>query len=319
MKYRFTLFCVALLGLGLTWRWAVAQQFGILRAAEKTVQVDGRERSYLVFAPRRSTGKLPLVFVLHGGGGNGRQMERHSGFNALARREGFLVCYPQGYEKNWNDGRGVEFLPAHQKNIDDVKFLRQVVDEIAKEHEVDRSRVFATGISNGAFMSHRLAAEASDVFCAVAPLAGGMAVPIAQDFQPTHPVSLFVIQGDSDPLVPFAGGEVGAKRGRKRGKFIATADAVGKYLAANGVKQKPTSTQLEDTDPKDGTTTEATIYPPGENGAKVQLYIVKNGGHTWPGTRPYAPERLIGKVSQDFNASEEIWKFFNSCPPRTAD
>ena len=207
-------------------------------------------------------------------------------------------------------------LPHIRENVDDVKFLRQVVDTIGQEHQLDRSRIFSTGISNGAFMSHRLAAEASDLVAGIAPLVGGLPLSLAEKFNPRYPVSLFVIQGDADPLVPIEGGDVGYRRGKKRGKFIATRDAVAKYVHLNQINGKPTVSQLQDTDPDDGTTTEATVYPAGATGAKVQLYVVKNGGHTWPGKPAYLPERLIGKASQDFNASAAIWDFFQSCPPR---
>jgi polyhydroxybutyrate depolymerase len=302
-------------------RLLAQQRFGF-RAIEKSIEIDGRTRKYLVYVPKRASGWLPLLMVLHGGGDKpgrglkGRQMERYTRFNAIARRERFIVCYPEGYEGNWNDGRGVEFIAAHKENVDDVKFLRQVVEAIGKVEKLDRSRVFVTGISNGAFMSHRLAAEASDLFAGIAPLVGGMPTTIAENFKPQYPVSLFVIQGDSDPLVPFDGGEVGYRLGRKRGKFIPTTEAVARYVKLNEIAGEPTVSMLKDKEPDDGTATEVTDYPAGKGTAGVRMYVVKNGGHTWPGRPGYLPERLIGKSSQDFDASEEIWKFFKSCPAR---
>ncbi|MGZ0170829.1 MAG: alpha/beta hydrolase family esterase [Planctomycetales bacterium] len=172
---------------------ANAQLFQRNRGEEKNIVVDGRSRIFVAYSPKRqSRTPLPLVFVLHGGGsGASRQLERFTKFNDLAKREGFITCYPDGYEGNWNDGRGVSFIKAHSENVDDVKFFRAMVDNVSKEPIVDRSRIFATGISNGGFMSHRLAAEASDVFAAVAPIVGGMAIPIGENFKPKHPVSLF--------------------------------------------------------------------------------------------------------------------------------
>ncbi len=297
---------------------ATAQLFLRNRGEEKSIVVDGRSRSFVVYSSKgQSEAPLPLVFVLHGGGsGSSRQLERFTKFNDLARREGFITCYPDGYEGNWNDGRGVSFIKAHSENVDDVRFFRAMVELVSKESKVDQSRIFATGISNGGFMSHRLAADASDVFSAVAPIVGGMAIPIGESFNPTHPVSLFVIQGEADPLVPYAGGEVGYKLGRKRGKLLPTTTSIQKYLARNGIRDKSKSKILPDKDPDDGTITETRSWPVGEGGSKVQFYSIRNGGHTWPGRPLYAPERLIGKVSNDFDACEEIWKFFKSCPPR---
>lgn len=285
-------------------------------SVERTVAVDGLTRKYTLFVPSERQSPLPLVFALHGGGSNARQIERSTRFNALAEKEGFMVCYPQAVEKNWNDGRGVDFIREQRENIDDVKFIRTLVKEIGKDYRLDRSRVFTTGASNGAIMSHRLAAEASDVIAAVAPVIGGMAPDIAKDFRPKHPVSLFVIQGNADPLVPIDGGSVGFKRGRKRGRVISTKEVVAKYVERNGITGKPTVAMLKDNSPNDSTTTEATVYPTGVGGIKVQVYVVQNGGHTWPGRPLYLPERVIGKASRDFDATKAIWDFFKSCPSR---
>jgi len=286
------------------------ERLALFRAVEKTIEVDSRSRTYLVFSPRRARGLLPLVVMMHGGGGNARQMELYTQFNRIAAREGFIICYPQGVEKNWNDGRGVEFLPAQKEKVDDVKFIREMVAAIGKEFELDKSRIFATGISNGGFMSHRLAADAADLFVGIAPVVGGMPEPISASFEPAKPISIFIIQGDADPLVPYKGGAVGNNPRKPRGIALPTSETIAKYLKANGISGEGKVSMLPDKDTADGVTTQATIYPTGRDGAKVQVYLLKNGGHAWPGTRRYASERMIGKVSQDFHASEEIWKFF---------
>jgi polyhydroxybutyrate depolymerase len=293
---------------------AAAQSGG---AVEQSVTVDGISRNYLVFAPKRFDKPLPMVLALHGGGSNARQMERYTRFNDLAAKEGCLVVYPEAVDGNWNDGRGIEGVRAQQENIDDVKFVRLIVDRISKEYKIDRSRVFCTGISNGAFMSHRLATEASDLIAAIAPVAGGMAPAMATKFQPAHPVSILIIQGDADPLVPIRGGTVGFRRGRKRGHVIPTEETISLYVRRNGNQVEPTVTTL-DRDEKDGTSVEIRKYPDGPGGVKTQAYLVKNGGHTWAGRPLYLPEMLTGKASQEFSATEVIWEFFKSCPPRLA-
>jgi polyhydroxybutyrate depolymerase len=286
-------------------------------AVEHTVTVDGISRKYLVFVPKGFDKPSPMVLVLHGGGSNARQMERYTRLNDLAAKEGFLVVYPEAVEGNWNDGRGIEGVRAQQENIDDVKFVRMIVDRISKEHRIDRSRVFCTGISNGGFMSHRLASEASDLMTAIAPVVGGMAPAMAKKFHPDHPVSILIIQGDAAPLVPIRGGMVGFRRGRKRGQVIPTEETISLYVRRNGNQGMPTVTTL-DRDKKDGTSVEVREYPDGPGGVKTQVYIVKNGGHTWAGRPLYLPEILIGKASQEYSATEVIWDFFKSCPPRLA-
>ena len=286
-------------------------------AVEQSVTVDGISRKYLVFAPKGFEKPLPVVLAFHGGGSKARQMERYTRFNDLAAKEGLLVVYPEAVEGNWNDGRGIEGVRAQQENIDDVKFVRTILDRMSKEHKIDRSRVFCTGISNGAFMSHRLAAEASDLITAIAPVVGGMAPSMAKKFQPDYPVSILIIQGDADPLVPIRGGMVGFSRGRKRGHVIPTEETISLYVRRNGNQVEPTVT-TSDRDEKDGTSVEIRRYPDGPGGVKTRVYIVRNGGHTWAGRPLYLPEMLIGKASQEFSATEVIWEFFKSCSPRLA-
>src|SRR4029078_1797632 len=132
-----------------------------------------------------------------------------------------------------------------RENIDDVKFVRLVVDRIRKEQTLDRSRVFSTGISNGGVMSHRLAVEASDVIAAIAPVVGGTAPAMAKKFHPAHPVSILIIQGDAYPLVPIRGVTVGFFRGSRRGHVIPTEETISLYLRRNGNQGKPTVTTLD--------------------------------------------------------------------------
>ena len=286
-------------------------------AVEQSVTVDGISRKYLVFAPKGFEKPLPVVLALHGGGSNARQMERYTRFSDLAAKEGFLVVYPEAVDGNWNDGRGIEGVRAQQENFDDVKFVRTIVDRISKDLKIDRGRVFCTGISNGAFMSHRLATEASDLIAAIAPVVGGMAPAMAKQFRPTYPVSILIIQGDADPLVPVGGGMVGFRRGRKRGRVLPTEETISLYVQRNANRGEPTLTTL-DRDEQDGTSVEIRKYPDGPGGVKTQVYIVRNGGHTWAGRPLYLPEMLIGKATQEFSATEVIWEFFKSCPPRQA-
>lgn len=282
---------------------------------ERTLKVDGLARTYYLFVPDEKAGALPVVIVLHGGGGTPRQMARYTRFSELAAKEKFAVLYPAAVDGNWNDGRGVPLVRAQRDNIDDVKFLRQMLDDAAGQASLDRTRVFVTGMSNGGFMANRLAAEAADIIAAVAPVCGGMAPSIAERFQPQFPISALIVQGDADPLVPVDGGDVVVAMGRSRGETIPTTEVVARYVARNGNPGQPTET-LRDVDPDDGIAVEMLRYADGPGGVKTWLYLVEGGGHTWPGRPGYLPEAVIGKASQDFSATDEIWAFFKSCPPR---
>ncbi len=277
----------------------------------KTIQVDGLQRHYLAFAPDHVKEPLPVVIVLHGGGGNASQIQRVTGFNDLAAKHGFVVVYPDSAGGYWNDGRGVEFMRAQRENINDVKFIRSILDDLAKDHKIDRSRVFSTGLSNGGLMSHRLAAEASDAIAGIAPVCGGMAPVIAATFKPQFPVSILIIQGAADPVVPIDGGDI-VGRDSTRGKVIPTKDTLAKYLERNGNANNPMKTKL---DPKDENIVEVSKYPDGPGGAKTWFYLVKNGGHRWPArSRNSRPK---GTSPPGFSATERIWDFFSGCPPRS--
>lgn len=275
---------------------------------EIEMQYQGRQRSYrLHLPPAVDQGRpLPVLFALHGGGGTSHIMSRQ-GFSQLADHEGFIVIYPQGL-KNWNDGRGDPEMPSHAENVDDVGFLKAVLEEVAAHHPVDRRRVYATGISNGAIMSHRLGAEAADTFAAIAPVVGGLAEPLEAGFAPSHPVSVLIIQGEADPAVPYHGGAIRLGRGRERGKIVSTERAVQLWVEHNGCKPAG-QTVLADLDPDDGCRTTVTRYEGGREGSRVQLYSCQGMGHTWPGGKQYLPAEWIGPVTRDFDANQVIWDF----------
>ena len=236
-------------------------------SVEKSITIGGLSRKYLLFVPPSVGQQMPLVIALHGGGSNARQMERYTRFNDLAQREDFVVMYPESVGGNWNDGRQTESIRAQRENIDDVNFIRAAVEATIKNYPIDRRRIFATGISNGAMMSHRLAAEASDLLAGVATVAGELTPPIAANFHPQYPVSIFIIHGDRDPIVPIEGGEVRAPGGRARGNALGARQTLELYIKRNGNADRPTITTL-DTDVKDRTSIEISKYPDAPGGER---------------------------------------------------
>jgi polyhydroxybutyrate depolymerase len=278
---------------------------------ERMMTVDGVARSYLLHVPADLDKQrpMPLVLVFHGGGSTPAMMERLTRFSELADRERFIVCYPAGLQRHWNDGRDPKAMGA-RADVDDVRFVAALIDAIAREQAVDRKRVFATGISNGGFFSHYLGARLSAEIAAIAPVAGGIAERFRPEFHPAVPVSVLVIQGTDDPLVPIGGGEV---RGR-RGRFVSTDEAIALWLRTDGIAGAPMVKELADTDPRDGCRTTARIWSGGSRGAEVSYYEVTGGGHTWPGGAQYLSRALVGVASNDFNATEVIWQFFKTHP-----
>jgi polyhydroxybutyrate depolymerase len=278
----------------------------------------GLQRRYLLHIPPNLDPAQPaaLVLCLHGGGTTGDSMQGFTGFNRLSMEKGFLVAYPDAVGRNWNDGRGDRKGRSHRENVDDVGFLAAVIDDVARRHAVDSNRVFATGPSNGGFMSHRLGLELSERIAAIAPVIGGIGKPLSADFRPAQPVSVMIVQGTEDPLVPYAGGTVGLFQGDDRGRLIHTEEAVRRWVAANGCAEEPVLEELPDADPEDGCRVRVIRHEGGRGGTEVVLYRVEGGGHTWPGGRQYLPERRIGRVCRDFDATLAIWEFFERNPRR---
>ena len=274
-----------------------------------TLEVDGITRSYhLHVPPALGPAPTPLVLVFHGGGGTGPGTERLTRFTALADREGFLVAFPEGIEKNWNDGREFTSSRAHRDHVDDVAFVTALVDAIGRMHAVDPRRVYATGISNGGIFSHYLAAHLSARIAAIAPVVGGIADPPEAWLRPEQPVSVLMLRGTRDPLVPYHGGAVAFGRG----KIIDTEEAARRWAALNGGRE-PVREPLP-ADGKDRCGGLRTIYPGGRDGSEVTLVRLDGGGHTWPGGAQYLPELLIGRVCRDFDATALIWDFFKAHP-----
>lgn len=267
----------------------------------------GRERTYQVHLPRgHETRKpAPLVLALHGGGSQGRSMINLTRFNQLADQHGFVVAYPDGEFRRWNDGRqsGV----ADSRMVDDVGFLSALIDTLAREYGIDRGRVYATGISNGGFMSLRLACDLADKITAIAPVAATMGRDLSARCKPSQPVSVLLIAGTEDPLVPYEGGRVQVRGG---GAIVSADAAVERWVEINGCKAPPAIEDLLNT-ADDGTRTRRSTYPGCVQGSEVVFLRIEGGGHTWPGGSQYLPVARIGRASRDFDASEEIWWFFS--------
>jgi polyhydroxybutyrate depolymerase len=274
----------------------------------RALEVDGRRRVYREHAPPavRRAGPVPLVLVFHGGGSTALGMERESRFSDLADREGFIAVYPEGYGRSWNDGRGEASTAAVREGVDDVRFVARLLDEVESRHAVDRRRVFATGISNGAMLAHLLAVRLADRIAAIAPVAGGLAEPVSRTFAPARPVSILVVQGTADPLVPYDGGVVGR---RARGAIIGTDAVLGLWRRANGTSEIPREEVRPDRVPTDGCRVHVRTWGGGRDGTSVSLLRLEGGGHTWPGGTQYLPRLLIGGVCREIDGTEAIWDF----------
>jgi polyhydroxybutyrate depolymerase len=235
------------------------------------------------------------------------------GFDKISDERGFVVVYPDGIEKHWNDGRSSEETRyrVHKENIDDVGFISALIDSLIKKMNIDPKRVYVTGMSNGAIMTYRLACELTVKIAAIAPVAGNIPQNLLSSCSPSGPVSVLAFNNVNDPLMPFEGGDVAGPYGLKKlGKVLSAQESVKFWVNNDNCSITPVIAYEPDKDPQDGTRIRKESYLNGNNGTEVVLYVIEGGGHTWPVGYQYLGERIIGKTSTDINANEVIWDFF---------
>lgn len=271
----------------------------------------GRQRTLRTYVGGSQAGPMALLFVLHGGGGSGSGMELLTAgrFNRIADRDGAVVVYPDGIDRHWNDGRELSDTAARE-NVDDVGFMLAVIEDMAREHAIDRGRIFATGISNGGFMSFRLACDAADTFAAVAPVTAALSEQLGPRCKPARPIAVAILNGTEDPLVPWSGGPVKVL-GTTRGAAWSTMQTFDRWLELDQCRERRVDPRL-DKDPDDQTVLVTHRGRACHDGVEVRLYEIQGGGHTWPLGAEYARAWLVGRVSREVDATAEIWSFMQA-------
>lgn len=276
----------------------------------RTIQMDGSERSYLVHIPPKYDSKkpTPVVLAFHGGGANAAHMVSYCGLNRKADEAGFIVVYPNGTGRldkllTFNAGNCCGY--AMTNRIDDVEFTRRILDDLATSTNVNAKMVFATGMSNGAIMSYRLASELSDRIAAIAPVGGPMGT---EKCEPSRAVSVIHFHGTDDENAPFNGG---TGKGLSGTEFYSVEHSIQAWVKANGCNRKPVVTRFPDK-AKDGTLVSRKTYGSGKDGAEVVLVEIAGGGHTWPGQEPRL--KALGRSTRDISANDLMWEFFQKHP-----
>lgn len=261
-----------------------------------TITHDGLDRQYIVYVPDSYTPgtPAPLVLNFHGYGSNALEQMFYGDFRPIADTAGFLIVHPQGTldflgATHWNVGWGVS-------SVNDVGFIRALIDSLSVMYAIDPVRVYSTGMSNGGFFSYKLACELSERIAAIASVTGSMNANQAASCNPGHPMPVMAIHGTADETVQYAGTFL----------FASIASVLAYWVGFNACEATPIIEQIPDTDPNDGSTVEHQRYPNGTHGAEVEHYKIINGGHTWPGSA-----FVIGVTNQDMDASKEIWRFFS--------
>jgi polyhydroxybutyrate depolymerase len=263
----------------------------------------GIYRSYRIYVPAINDGSknVPLIVNMHGLGSNALEQESYGDFRPIADTANFILVHPNGANvvlttKGWNT------FNAIGSGTNDVDFISKLIDTIAKKYKIDLNRVYATGMSNGGFMSYELACFLSSKIAAIASVTGSMTEERRTSCNATHPTPLMEIHGTSDNVVGYDGTNYLSII-----PAFTHIDSLMKYwFTFNGCTSLATKTILPNVSTADGCTAEHYVWNGGKLGSTVEHYKIIGGGHTWPGA-----SITTGVTNQDFNASKEIWRFFS--------
>ena len=275
----------------------VAQLTG--RTSVDTIRVGDFDRTYRVYRPSQVGAAPGLVIVLHGVFGSGFQAESSTGFDAQADRLGWLVAYPDGVLDGWDAFGDTPYWGRHP-GVDDVAFVRGLIDRLSASNRLDPDRIYVTGFSRGAMMTYRLGCELSGRVAAIAPVSGNMATADGSaagvPCQLSSPVSVFAIHGTADGSIPIAGGRVDIA-------YAPMTDVIARWRTLDGCQGAGMVAA-------DGSST-TTIWAC-SGGATVATRIADGGVHAWPGA--VAPPYLTSAAADAFDASRLIADFFVAHP-----
>jgi polyhydroxybutyrate depolymerase len=258
-----------------------------------TVHSGGLDRTAHVHVPPSydPTRATPLVLNFHGYYSNASQQDLLSRMTAKADREGFIAIHPEGTgtSQSWNAGACCG--EAASNNVDDVGFVRDLLATAADRLCIDSHRIFATGMSNGGFLSHRLGCELADRIAAVAPVAGVLGIPTCA---PSRPMPIMHFHGTSDSLVPYDGNTM----------FPSVPSTFAGWGTRDQCTDSPSETFLNGD-------VHCSSYLKCAGGVAATLCTIDNGGHTWPGGTPIP---TLGYTTTYISATDAMWAFFDANP-----
>lgn len=271
----------------------------------------GITRNYLYYVPDDLPDNAPLILVFHRARSNSSDLRKmlNYRYDELADKHKFLVLYPDGHEKNWNDCRTKPSDSAHKLNIDDTGYISALIDLFKKNHSIDKTKVYVTGFSAGGHMCIKLAAEIPDAISKMALAA--TQIPSAENYgcrQLSRPIPILIINGDEDPISPYNGGEISILKFIKQGKVIPVDKTVSFFLKLNNLKNEPSVSTYPYHFDENQPWIEKKIWLE-NNKYPLHQYIVHHGGHTMPGAKPL-PSLIFGKTFKDYLIADDIVHFF---------
>ncbi len=258
----------------------------------RTISIGGIDREYVLHVPPSYDGtkSVPLVLNFHGLGSNMNQQEIWSVMDASADSAGFIVAYPNGLvnptggQQSWNAGVCCAFGDPTRDNLG---FVNAVLDDIEASSCIDEKRVYATGMSNGGFMSHYLGCKLADRIAAIAPVAGVLGISDAE-CQPSRPISVIDFHGTGDTVVPYDGPP-------------SVPDTFAGWAKRNGCTGTPSQTFSNGA-------AHCESYDTCNAGVTVTLCTLDGEGHCWPG-QAFCP---FGAASTDLSANDAMWALFQN-------
>lgn len=272
--------------------------------------VGGRNRTYHLRVPDSYDGSTPapLLLAFHGAGGRGEITEAYTGLSDIAGAAGMFVVYPDALDRVWSLGLNERRLRYQPGYVDDLAFMTLLLGRLRETYAIDPRRIFATGMSLGGVFCYVLAAALPGGVRAVAPVAATLPVALAEPLRQRRPVPALLINGDADPLVKW---DTKPLLARTSGLELYTVTETLDFLRHwHGCDASPESTDLPLGERWNITDVRHDVYRRPDGSAPLEFYAVHAGGHTWPGSEPMLPERLVGQTNYDFSAGQVIMGFF---------
>lgn len=267
-----------------------------LKAQVYSFSFDGLTRSYRVYLPStyNSINNYSLILNLHGYTSTALAQEAYSNFNVIADTANIIMVYPDGVANAWNSG----WNNPYHSGVKDVEFISALIDTMIQNYSINSCRVYAIGMSNGGFMSHRLACELEHKVAAIAGVTGMLADSVAFYCQTSRAVPIMQIQGNADGVVNFNGSPFA---------YQSFDNMINWWYNHNNCLNSELVYNYPNTSLIDNCTAQLTIHNQCDGNSAIYAVKIINGGHTWPGASVDIPSN--GNTNRDLNGSNEIWKF----------
>ena len=257
-----------------------------------SVDIDGNSRTYWVYSPStvNDNSAMPVVFLFHGSLGSGKGLSDATGFNSYSEEEKIIAVYPDAQVGNWAEGCGCN--NADRLGIKDPEFFTAMIDEVSRQYPVNSEQIFVAGFSQGGLFVNRLACEFSSRIQAATVIAASMSKPLSENCRPSEKISIKIIQGTGDTVLPYHGSDNGSL------SLLSAKETASFWAEKNGIFGEPGLSYTPDSTNKQ---VERLLYGKISAGTTyVELLSIRNGGHNWPNNQWInANKEIVKMVRQD--------------------